>query len=218
MNWILAITLSFLTTFAQQSEGALKFFDTHRAEISRNMGMLSAEERKMACAIVAPELSQYSRLRDRAETEAMYVCYVYQGSGNFSIGLFQMKPGFVEMLESDIRASKSLRTRHAAVIKDIDAAADDRARRRLRLKHLESADWQMKYLAAFFDIAKQRTAGRKFASSEEKLRYFATLYNSGYRISSSRVAEMQKKKLFPRQDRRFNYAEASVEFYRALNK
>lgn len=218
MSWILAIALSFIATFPGDSQRALKFFDTYAAELQKNMPSLSAEERRMAAAIVAPELSQYSHFSDAAETQAMYVTYVYQGRGNFSIGLFQMKPSFVEMLEQDVRESASLKRVHADIIRDIDAAKSDRERRRSRLKHLEDPQWQMKYLAAFFDIVKARTKSVRFASDEERIKYFATLYNSGYRSSPAHVAEMQKKHLFPRSDCRFNYSEAAVEFWKALKK
>lgn len=215
---VIAIALSFISTFASESREALQYFRSHAGMLRENMPMLTEAERTIACAIVAPELSQYSELMDAAESQAMYVFYVYQGSGDFSIGIFQMKPGFVEMLEQEIADSAWLKKRHGAILDFSGCKGEEKAKRRLRLNRLRDASWQMRYLAAFFDVATQRTKQIRFANSTEKVEYFATLYNSGFRSSPERVAKMREKTLFPHGDRRFNYGKAAAEFYVELQK
>ena len=55
---------------------------------------------QIAEAVVWPEMERYSRLQDLMETTANYGTYITTGGGpDFSIGLFQMKPSFVEEME-----------------------------------------------------------------------------------------------------------------------
>jgi len=54
----------------------------------------------IAIAIVFPELVRYSALRDKMEITLLKTLYVNLGEdyANFSIGQFQMKPSFAEMI------------------------------------------------------------------------------------------------------------------------
>ena len=54
----------------------------------------------IAESVVWPEMERYTRLQDLAETAAVYGTYITTGGGpDYSIGLFQMKPSFIENLE-----------------------------------------------------------------------------------------------------------------------
>ena len=54
----------------------------------------------IAESVVWPEMERYARLQDLAETAAVYGTYITTGGGpDYSIGLFQMKPSFIEDLE-----------------------------------------------------------------------------------------------------------------------
>lgn len=213
---VIAAVLSFFETFPDDSRAAMDYLASHRAEMARLSPRLTPAERTIAAAVVAPEVSQYSMLRDYAETKSMYVLYIYQGSGDFSIGRFQMKPRFVERLEHAVRQSASLRAVYGGWLTAIDEAPDERSRRRVRLERLESEQWQMRFLALFIDVARELTAGMTFADDRERLRYWATLYNSGLGLDAAGVARMQRRRFFPHGDRRFNYADVAAEFYGRL--
>ena len=61
---------------------------------------LPAKELK---AIVFPELIRYNGVFNALEVESLKYLYVSEGKhyANFSVGYFQMKPSFAEMVESD---------------------------------------------------------------------------------------------------------------------
>jgi len=54
----------------------------------------------LAIAIIFPELVRYSALRDKMEITLLKALYINLGENyaNFSIGQFQMKPSFAEMV------------------------------------------------------------------------------------------------------------------------
>ena len=54
----------------------------------------------LAVAVVFPELVRYSALRDKMEITLLKALYINLGDNyaNFSIGQFQMKPSFAEMI------------------------------------------------------------------------------------------------------------------------
>src|SRR5690349_1204457 len=54
-------------------------------------------------AIIFPELIRYNAVFDALEIESLKFLYVSEGTdyANFSVGFFQMKPSFAEMVETD---------------------------------------------------------------------------------------------------------------------
>jgi hypothetical protein len=116
-----------------------------------------------AWAIVFPELIRYSALADVLETGNLKVLYVQfgKGYGDFSVGHFQMKPSFAETLEGDF-----LRL------------ADPRPVARIG---------QALYLAMFVRVLDKLYAGQIWMNLEDKLRFYATAYNAGYRLGASRI-------------------------------
>jgi hypothetical protein len=95
---------------------------------------------------------------------------------------------------------------------------DDEVQRRARINRLESGKGQLDYLVAFYRIMEQRTRSMTFNSDEEKLRYYATCYNSGYRRPVEEISRAMKQKYFHTgklmSTATYNYAELSLEWYR----
>lgn len=108
--------LPYFAQFATESEAAVDFMETHAREIAAEMPNLSPDERAIAISIVAPEVSQYSQVADFLEMRALGISYLNNGSADFSVGFFQMKPSFVEELEKKIAANRSLKAKYAALI------------------------------------------------------------------------------------------------------
>lgn len=101
-----AIVLSgYFSVYPQETKEAISFLD--RQVRDKLCNALTKEEAIMAMSIVAPEVTQYSQVRDELETGMLKIMYVQKGWGNFSIGPFQMKPRFAEILEA---GNKSLFT------------------------------------------------------------------------------------------------------------
>lgn len=61
-----------------------------------------------AVAIVFPELIRYSALRDKMEITLLKSLYIYKGEdyADFSIGQFQMKPSFAEVIHRNVKLLK----------------------------------------------------------------------------------------------------------------
>lgn len=204
----------YFATFPKESEGALKFVEENITQFKSSLSDLSPEEQLISISIVAPEISQYSDITDFIELRTLFISYRNYGKGDFSVGYFQMKPSFIEGLEREIEQNRNLKIKYF----DFLPEGDEKNKRATRLKRLSSLDWQLKYLSLFMDVVKLKTSQMKFSSQTERLRYLATLYNSGFNISAKKVAEMQNKKLFPHARKNFNYADIAEEFYNEFKK
>lgn len=216
MKFFLMILLqSYLALFSGESDNALRFIRQNEKTMKQCMNRLSDQERLMAMAIVAPEVSQFSNLSDFMELRTLFISYRNFGTGDFSVGQFQMKPSFVEALEKEINSNAVLKEAYSSYLPEGD---DIKAVRECRLNRLASLEWQYRYLQLFIDVVKLKTKNIKFPSQNAKLRHWATLYNSGFNSTPKRVEAMQKKKLFPRNSKKFNYADIAVEFYNKLNQ
>ena len=217
----LLLTLSLLlpegyfAAYSGNAQDAMEFYRENKSLFDRHFQGASAEEKKMAFAIVAPEVSCYDVFMDFVETEAMKHKYVDSGECDYSIGYFQMKPSFVESLENEVFRSSALRAKYGAALSySREGSATDK--RRERLNRLCQTEWQVRYLAIFLEIVKARTAGWGLAGNEERLRYWATMYNAGFYLSKARVRQRQSVKQFPRSTNEFNYSAVAVEFYKML--
>ncbi|MCM1290584.1 MAG: hypothetical protein NC201_03035 [Prevotella sp.] len=213
--WLIA-AVSYFSMYSSDSQDALNYFDHQSKEFDSQTVTLTPKQRKIAAAIVAPEVSQYNHVLDFVQLRSLYFTYIYQGVGDFSVGRFQMKPSFLEYVEKNIDQTPELRKKYSAWLTELKAAPDDKARRRIRLERLEEDYWQMRYLTLFMELAEKRCKNRVFDSDDEKVRHFATLYNSGLHITDAKAAQMKTRKLFPHDKRTHNYADIAVEFFHRL--
>ncbi|MBR0111062.1 MAG: hypothetical protein IJM00_02320 [Bacteroidales bacterium] len=140
----------------------------------------------IAEAVVWPEMERYRRLKDYMETAANYGTYITTGGGpDFSIGLFQMKPSFIEALEKAWMRSGLARKYELWF-----DTADNATARRIRITRLMKEEWQVIYLGVFLRLLyhsygsydKQGEwvqAGLETLPPEEQVRLAATAYNRG---------------------------------------
>lgn len=162
-------------------------------------------------AIVFPELIRYNGLFNALEIESLRYLYVKEGKyyADFSVGYFQMKPSFAEMVEED--GGKLLDTakiREAGWM-NILKVTDSELSRRERVERLSNTRQQIFYLCVFYKICQVRFRNRIFASRVERLKLFATCYNAGYRRSYDSLMAFQLKKNFYR----YNYSSVSAYYY-----
>ena len=197
----------FFKEYKSEFMDAIDFFDTH-SEISETLNnYLNIENVVRAKSIVAPEVAMYSRLTDLVEYKALCIFYIQNGSTDFSIGHFQMKPQFAEEIEYIVQRN-SLKKYKLLVIE----ASDFKKQRKIRIDRLMSLKWQCIYLAAFIEISKSKTKSWKIKESDE-LKYWSTLYNLGIDSSHELVLQAQSMKQFPRRGFKFNYSNITMEFY-----
>ena len=140
----------------------------------------------LAEAVVWPEVERYSRLQDALETAANYGTYITTGGGpDFSIGLFQMKPSFVEEMEKAWMRSGLARQYELWF-----DTADNATARRIRISRLQKEEWQVIYVGVFlrllyasygsFNKKGERTQeGIETLPVKEQVRLAATAYNRG---------------------------------------
>ncbi|POY39313.1 hypothetical protein C3K47_02105 [Solitalea longa] len=169
-----------------------------------------------AQAIIFPELVRFSVLRDQMETGGLKILYVSFGKdyADFSIGRFQMKPSFAEQLLTDIETHKLSKTFRSLLI---NKTLDEETQRRTVIKSLESLQKQVLYLAAFYQVCEQKFKSTKWASEDEKLRFYATAYNCGYRQTEKYIRQKQQQSYFSTSitgfGKKYNYASISAYYY-----
>jgi hypothetical protein len=208
-NPILAVLLCFITFetsadeltpvqyFGDSYTEAAKFCNGNRANIESvisTYNILTDE----AIAIVFPEVIRYNRFSDFAETTALELAYVQGGKAyaDFSIGRFQIKPSFVEMLEAQLLLNKDLLQLFNEVVnyspnlshKDICAE---------RIKRLKQFDWQLKYLACFIKLAEVKYCQELTDKPMERLLILSSAYNRGLNSTYEELKLLSEKKTFP---------------------
>lgn len=202
---------SYFASYPKESQYAVDYTSANKAKIRTMRKYLSPKDARLAMCIVAPEISQYSQLSDAAETYALYTLYVQGRVSDFSIGAFQMKPSFAVSIEEEVAKCDYLKQYRKLIINE----SSDRLARSERVNRLSSLDWQLVYLCAFVEIARNRTTNVTFSNTEEKLKYWATLYNAGLYSSESKIYTLYDIEGFPKySSNSFNYADICIEFYR----
>ena len=210
---LLAVGVSFLSAYPVESHRAINLIEDCESIHNILVTNLGEEYAVMAEAIVAPEIAMYTPIPDIAEYRSLCLLYVLYGQANFSIGLFQMKPSFARQVEATVREDSSLMKKYEALIIH---GSTEREVRKIRIDRLMQLDWQTLYLAAFIDIVVMKTQDFPFISPNEKVRYWATLYNAGIDLSPEQVTHMQATKTFPHFQQTFNYGQAAVDFFENL--
>jgi hypothetical protein len=189
MKIILIISAFFLISF---SGGVIKYYDKlFPKDYSAALNFININSSKFksislkykhnpgfTTAIVFPEIMRYSVLQDFIETSALEIAYTNYGSSvaDFSIGRFQMKPSFIESLEHEINKNDSL----SAIFSEIlfKSNISELEKRKTRLQHLQTINWQIIYLNAFIAICDKRFKELDFESTTDKLLFYATAYNA----------------------------------------
>lgn len=165
-------------------------------------------------SIVSPEISVYNVVGDKFETFGLEAMYVELGSiyGDFSIGLFQMKPTFVELIEKSIAENEKLLNKYSKILIQENTI---RKIREIRVSRLKNKVWQFEYLCAFYDIMEFQFS-KKITSLREKLNFYAAAYNIGFNKSEREIRRIQQKPIFPSsilyKHKKFIYTEI-VEFF-----
>ena len=140
----------------------------------------------VAESVVWPEVERYSRLQDALETAANYGTYITTGGGpDFSIGLFQMKPSFVEEMEKAWMRSGLAREYELWF-----DTADNATARRIRISRLQKEEWQVIYVGVFLRLlyasygsynkkGERTQEGIETLPLKEQVCLAATAYNRG---------------------------------------
>lgn len=179
----------------------------------------------VAESVVWPEMQLHRYWRDTIESTADAItCSAGGGGMNFSIGIFQMKPSFVEKLE------KAWHSSGFADLYDLPFdTTDSAAARRSRISRMTTNEWQVIYLGMFMRML-YHSYCLDGLPMEEQVRLAANAYNRGCEwtqegrgdIGSLRVN--MDARTFPRvifrtdSTRRQSYSVLAWEHYQAITE
>jgi len=209
--------VKFDVVFAEDYKSALEYLQQHKTAFKK-AGAVYHHQPELLYTIVFPELMRYSLMSDLLETSALEYLYVNHGGSvsDFSIGHFQMKPSFVEQLETEIAHSEILKKEYAAVI--LYPATTPLHQRAQRLQRLKSAQWQLVYLNAFVASVELKTKNLSFKTMEDSLKFYAAAYNSGFTRPPAEIIASASGCFFPYGARykgaQYAYADVALYFHR----
>lgn len=170
----------------------------------------------LAVAVIFPELVRYSALRDKMEITLLKALYINLGNdyANFSIGQFQMKPSFAEMIRE--QAPIFLGRKSEIMFKSKSEYDNINTFRRSIVTDLEDPKTQFKYLIVFLKICEKNfKTNRKDEVS--RLKFLATAYNYGINKSAAEIENMIDKKFFNTKlfkSENYSYADVSLFWYK----
>jgi hypothetical protein len=173
-----------------------------------------------ALAIVFPEIIRWSVFQDFVETTALETIYVQKGreKANFSIGHFQMKPGFIEDLENYVSAHTELATFSYVIIK----GKSEKESRKERIYRMQQLPWQLRYAHVYWLVAKDKFKDRTFKDAKGRVRFFAAAYNYGFLRPIEEIEKRVTQKSFPfgvnYKKEQVAYTDLAIEFYEKYAK
>jgi len=173
----------------------------------------------LAIAVIFPELVRYSALRDKMEITLLKALYINLGDeyADFSIGRFQMKPSFAEMILEKVPFEKAgLSGLDLKVKSDFTNIKEFR---KSIVNNLEEPRSQLNYLIAFVKICEKKD-GTKRKDDMQKLKFLATAYNYGIDKSAAQIDSMTDKKFFNTKlfkTENYSYADVSQFWYNEFN-
>jgi hypothetical protein len=213
-NTIFAQKQSFEKKFKTQYHNAKKYIENNQNTIKKNLQSTEIDW-KIAISVVFPEIVRFSEIQNFLEVRALELLYTNNGSkyANFSIGRFQMKPSFIETLESQLKKYDY------PLLQTFDYKnKKEKEERYERIKRLSNDNWQFRYLKAFCWIVKKRFPNKVFNNSSEQIRFYASAYNLGFLQSEANIIKWQSKQFFPsgaaeKSSKQYSYSQISVDFY-----
>jgi hypothetical protein len=169
----------------------------------------------VALAVVFPELVRYSALRDKMEITLLKALYINLGEqyANFSIGQFQIKPSFAEIIRTE--GPSVLGRKSGLSFKHPDEFESLSDYRKSIVTDLEKPDTEFNYVIAFYKLCEKKyRTGRM--EGEYKIRFLATAYNFGIGKKAEDIEKMIdgkyfNTKLFKTQN--YSYADVALYWY-----
>lgn len=211
---VTGISLSALSDSKRHFEQQLQEAEAYCRQLTPEANRVAAEYELTASEIlpvVYPECARYSALSNAAEATVLEYYYIEGGkaAADFSVGYFQMKPGFAEALEHRLMTDEQLTTYRGHFLY---ASTDVHKVREERLNRLLDQTWQLHYLCVFYKIM-LLDHGAEMTDPEERTAFFAAAYNYGFTRDEQEINEWRQTTAFPNgkgQPDNYNYADLAV--------
>ena len=128
-----------------------------------------------------------------------------------------MKPSFAEMVERDAARLADKAFLKKSNLNELVNLPDNETNRKSRVKRLANLENQINYLCLFYKICERKFAAKKFSTTLDKLKMYATCYNAGYQRSYKDLVSSQSKKHFHTgkffTPEKYNYADISRYYF-----
>ena len=170
----------------------------------------------LAISIIFPELVRYSALKDKIEITLLKALYINLGDeyADFSIGQFQMKPSFAELIRE--KALSVSRDKTEISFKNITDYDDIKDFRKSVVSDLEDPKSQIRYLIAFIKIC-ERNFNTDRKNEMSAIEFLATAYNFGIDKNEKEIENMIGKKFFNTKlikTENYSYADVALFWYK----
>jgi hypothetical protein len=207
--------LNYREIFGSNWDKALSFVEQNKSWIQPKVEQYKVSY-PVAVAIIFPELVRYSALRDKIEITLLKALYINLGEeyANFSIGPFQMKPSFGEMIREQAR--EAMGSRAGKLFKAKSDFDDIKSFRASIVSDLEDPKIQLNYLIAFIKIC-EKNFNLKSRTDDEKVLFLATAYNYGFWKMADQIENMIDKKYFSTtiiKTVNYSYSDVSLFWYK----
>ena len=204
MKFVLGLILLFFSInegvryekiFGKDYRNAVDYFIKNKKTLVVALNQFNTPK-EIIIPVIFPEKIRYSLIQDLFETEAVKIVYVNYGSKyvDFSIGDFQLKPSFAENIEKDILKYPDLKEKYQKFLRY--KQSDLKEIRKNRTERLESLNFQLIYISAFYDIVTHKF-DLKDKTEAEKIQFIASCFNSGYHFSQKEIEKHIAYKYFP---------------------
>ena len=218
VSFTVPVNDNYKQAFGSDYTWAVNWLQQNKAVIQKNADQFGIPAKELM-AIVFPELIRYNTVFDAIEINSLKYLYVSEGKdyADFSVGYFQMKPSFAEMVEHDLAGSKDTYFISRSKLRGLYNLADNEPNRKARIARITNIEMQVEYLCAFYKICEQKFEDKTFSSSTEKVRFFSTCYNAGYQRTYESLQTFQEKKYYHTgklfTSERYNYAAISGYYF-----
>lgn len=170
----------------------------------------------LAVAVIFPELVRYSALRDKMETTLLKALYINLGGeyANFSIGRFQIKPSFAEIIRTE-SAETPVRKLNIRFQQPYEFDHISNYRKSI-VADLEDTKTGFSYIVAFIKICERKFRTGKM-HEEERLLFLATAYNYGIDRSPADITGMINRRFFTTslfRPVKYSYSDISLYYFR----
>ncbi|HLP56619.1 MAG TPA: hypothetical protein VK151_16400 [Fluviicola sp.] len=211
---VAGISLSALSDNTQGFDQQLLEAEAYCRQLEPEAGRVAAQYQLTAAEIlpiVYPECARYSALSNRAEATVLEYYYIEGGTAaaDFSVGHFQMKPGFAEALEQRLLTDDKLnefRGQFSYASTEVEAVREE------RLNRLLDQTWQLHYLCLFYKIM-LLDHGDRLTDPQERTAFFAAAYNYGFTSDQEAIGNWRNTTAFPNgkgEAGNYNYADLAV--------
>ena len=204
----------FNKNFQNEYQLAIKTYESRQSEIQFFANEYGIDP-DIISAVIFPEIMRYSYLKDKAEISALYSLYILFGSefSNYSVGMFQMKPSFIERLEEEIKQYPDLE--RLFLINEFPENISENNLKSIRVKRMINEEWQVKYLISFIKIMERNFSSylSKIEDQKEIVRFYSTAYNTGIFKDKKKINRFINKKFYNTNHGLYNYSDISLYFY-----